>query len=162
MICKSCSLWWVTFLSSGFWRIKWEGVYKKSVLDTDIDSFFGYRVFYISAICQHTHHVITTVLALYFSFFFFFFQRKQVFTCMVSTTGIKEILWIMYFFISMAKELQIGHRKFVITFIGKDGLYQCSCCNLTKFVCFFIHTVRWWTGPVEPAALQLLLCVLLG
>lgn len=95
-------------------------------------------------------------------FFFFFFQGKQVFTCMISATGIKEILWIMYFFISMAKELQIGHRKFVITFIGKDGLYQCSCCNLTKCVCFFIHTVRWRTGPVEPAALQSLLCVLLG
>lgn len=29
----------------------------------------------------------------------------------------------MYFVISMAQELQAGHRKFVIAFLGKDSLY---------------------------------------
>lgn len=47
----------------------------------------------------------------------------------------------MYFVTSMSEELQVGPRKFVIAFFGKDSLHHCLCCNLAKLLCLFIHTV---------------------
>lgn len=61
---------WHLFLSSGFWRIKWEGVYKKSVLNTDIDSFL---VIVCSTFLQFVSlHITLSQLCWDWIFFFFF------------------------------------------------------------------------------------------